>query len=112
MPKNSVKPSRLVIGAFGVFVAALLISYSFSNEPKPDESAKSFAGDALITQSIEVKLAVGKGADGAVINVKTMDGVVLLSGFARSEAQKSVAEGVAHKVRGVKSVKNELLVRP
>lgn len=112
MLNTSKKTLLTVIGAFGIFIAVLLISYALSKEPKPDVSAKSFSGDALITQSIEVKLAVGNDADGAVINVKTTDGAVLLSGFAKSEEQKSIAEGVAHKVRGVKSVKNELLVRP
>jgi hyperosmotically inducible periplasmic protein len=37
---------------------------------------------------------------------------VMLSGFAKSMAEKSVAESLAWKVEGVKAVKNELAVRP
>jgi hyperosmotically inducible periplasmic protein len=103
---------RMVIGAFSVFIAALFVNYLFLEEPKPDLSARSYSGDALITQSIEVKLSAFKETSQGVINVKTTDGSVLLSGFAKSDEEKSAAEGVAHKVIGVKSVKNELVVRP
>jgi hyperosmotically inducible protein len=36
----------------------------------------------------------------------------MLSGFAKSDSEKRVAESVAWKVEGVKSVKNEITVRP
>lgn len=106
------KTSRMVLGAFSVFIAALFISYGFSKEKKTDASTRSFSGDALITQSLEGKITSGKDMGSGVINVKTTDGNVLLSGFAKSEEEKSAAEGLAHKARGVKSVKNELVVRP
>jgi len=37
---------------------------------------------------------------------------VMLSGFAKSGNEKSVAEALTWKVAGVRSVKNELAVRP
>jgi osmotically-inducible protein OsmY len=36
----------------------------------------------------------------------------MLSGFAKSGNERSVAEGLAWKVGGVKAVKNEIAVRP
>ena len=36
----------------------------------------------------------------------------MLSGFAKSATEKATAESIAKKVSGVKSVKNEIAVRP
>jgi hyperosmotically inducible periplasmic protein len=51
---------------------------------------------------------VGAYVDDTAITTAT----VMLSGFAKSESEKSNAEALARKVDGVKSVKNELAVRP
>jgi osmotically-inducible protein OsmY len=37
---------------------------------------------------------------------------VQLSGFAKSASEKSTAESIARNVNGVKSVKNDILIRP
>jgi hyperosmotically inducible periplasmic protein len=44
--------------------------------------------------------------------VETRRGTVMLSGFAKNATEKSTAEAIARKVKGVKSVKNEIAVRP
>lgn len=106
------KPLRMVIGAFSVFIAVLVFSFVISKKGKADNSALTYSGDALITQSIQSMFTANKDVGGTVINVKTSNGSVLLSGFAKNEEEKSAAEGLAHKVRGVKSVKNEVTVRP
>lgn len=49
---------------------------------------------------------------GTSITVETLNGTVMLSGFAKSEAEKAAAESIARKVNGVRSVKNEITVRP
>jgi osmotically-inducible protein OsmY len=36
----------------------------------------------------------------------------MLSGFAKNAAEKSTAEALAWKVKGVKAVKNEIAIRP
>jgi osmotically-inducible protein OsmY len=46
------------------------------------------------------------------VSVETLKGTVMLSGFAKSTAEKKTAENIAWKVKGVKAVKNELSVRP
>jgi len=48
---------------------------------------------------------------GTSITVETLNGTVMLSGFAKSELEKSTAENIARKVDGVKAVKNEITVR-
>ena len=45
------------------------------------------------------------------IDVETHEGVVQLSGFAKSQTEKSAAVEVAKGVKGVRSVKNEIDVR-
>jgi osmotically-inducible protein OsmY len=41
-----------------------------------------------------------------------LNGTVMLSGFAKNSTEKRNAETIALKVKGVKAVKNELLIRP
>ena len=49
---------------------------------------------------------------GTSISVETLNGTVMLSGFAKNDLEKSTAERIARDVNGVKSVKNEIAVRP
>jgi hypothetical protein len=50
--------------------------------------------------------------DAASISVETLNGTVMLSGFAKSTTEKAAAEELARSVNGVKSIKNEIAVRP
>ena len=40
------------------------------------------------------------------------NGTVMLAELSKSSAEKAAAEGIAHKVDGVKPVENEITVRP
>ena len=53
-----------------------------------------------------------KQVDASSIHVETLNGTVMLSGFAKNATEKSTAESIARGVNGVKSVKNEIAVRP
>ena len=46
------------------------------------------------------------------IKVETLEGTVMLSGFAKNATEKFTAQRIAREVGGVKSVRNESLVRP
>ena len=46
------------------------------------------------------------------INVSTFAGVVQLSGFANSDAQKEKAQSIAQNVRGVSRVENGITIKP
>ncbi|HET9207807.1 MAG TPA: BON domain-containing protein [Burkholderiaceae bacterium] len=76
------------------------------------ESVGAYIDDAAITTSVKARYVEDKVVDASSISVETLNGTVMLSGFAKSEAEKSAAETVARKVDGVKSVKNQLTVRP
>ena len=53
-----------------------------------------------------------KEVDAAAIKVDTLNGEVMLSGFAKSATEKNTAERIAKDVKGVKAVKNQIVVRP
>ena len=50
--------------------------------------------------------------DGGAVNVQTMHGEVALSGFAKSTTERDRAGQIARDVKGVRSVHNNLVVRP
>jgi hyperosmotically inducible periplasmic protein len=69
------------------------------NQTVPDKTA-----DTWITTKVKSELATTKGISSTDISVSTMDGVVSLTGTASSATEKTRAEQVAKKVKGVKSV--------
>lgn len=71
-----------------------------------------YVDDAGITTKIKAKFVDAKSVDAAAIHVETLNGTVLLSGFAKSQNEKDSAAAIARDVKGVKSVKNEIAVRP
>jgi osmotically-inducible protein OsmY len=57
-------------------------------------------------------MAENESVSATSISVETLNGVVMLSGFAKNTAEKNTAEAIAHGVKHVKSVRNEIAVRP
>jgi osmotically-inducible protein OsmY len=68
--------------------------------------------DATITTQIKSRYVENKAVDASSIRVETLNGTVMLSGFAKDATEKVTAESIARKVNGVKSVKNEIAIRP
>jgi hyperosmotically inducible periplasmic protein len=75
------------------------------------ETVGAYVDDAAITTSIKARFVENKEVDASSIKVETLNGTVMLSGFAKSSTERSTAESIASKVKGVKMVKNELAVR-
>ena len=71
-----------------------------------------FVDDAAITASIRSRIADDRNLEARSIDVETRQGDVVLSGSSRTAVEKSAAESIAMKVRGVKTVRNEIAVRP
>ena len=76
------------------------------------ETVGAYVDDAAITTSIKARMVEDKNVDAAAIKVQTLNGEVMLSGFAKNSLEKTTAEQIAMKVKGVKAVKNEIAVRP
>jgi hyperosmotically inducible periplasmic protein len=76
------------------------------------ESVGAYIDDSAITTAVKARFVENKEVDAAAISVETLNGTVMLSGFAKNMTEKSTAESLARKVNGVKSVRNEIAVRP
>jgi hyperosmotically inducible periplasmic protein len=70
------------------------------------------ADDSFIAATIKAALLDNRHTSGTRINVDSHQGVVLLSGFARSEEEKAAATRVAEGVLGVSKVINSVAVGP
>jgi hyperosmotically inducible protein len=77
-----------------------------------DRTAGVAIDDAVITAKVKSALLADAGTHGMKIDVDTRSGAVQLSGFVASGAEKTLARNIAAKVEGVKSVENNLTVRP
>jgi hyperosmotically inducible periplasmic protein len=72
----------------------------------------TYVDDRTITTAVKAKLIEDRSTGGLSINVDTLNGTVALSGFAKSQAEKDQAGVIAHNTRGVREVRNNLVVRP
>jgi osmotically-inducible protein OsmY len=94
------KSLRLITAAIALCMAALLGAC----QKGPD--------DAALTTSVKSQLASQSPALASMVNVETKDGVVTLTGTVDNEAAKGQAEQAAKGVANVKSVVNNLSVKP
>jgi len=76
-----------------------------------DRAAGVVVDDAMVTGKVEAALVADKRTSALRVDIETNDGEVQLSGFAKSEAEKSAAVEVAKGVAGVRTVKNDIDVR-
>lgn len=76
------------------------------------ETVGAYVDDATMTTQVKARFVDNKQVDAASIHVETLNGTVMLSGFAKSATERSTAENIARGVNGVKSVKNEIAIRP
>ena len=70
------------------------------------------AEDAIITGKVKAELLKATDGKAIEIDVETQNGVVRLTGFARSNSDIDSALEVAKRVEGVKNVEHKLAVKP
>lgn len=93
-------------------LVALLIAASGCAVTRGQESTGAYLDDAAITTAVKARFIENKEVDASSIRVETLNGTVMLSGFAKNGTEKTTAESLAWKVKGVQQVKNEIAVRP
>jgi hyperosmotically inducible periplasmic protein len=71
-----------------------------------------YVDDATITTRVKTKFAEDSTVSAMAISVETLKGVVQLSGFAKSTAERSKADELARGTPGVVSVRNDIVLRP
>jgi osmotically-inducible protein OsmY len=78
---------------------------------RTQESTGEYFDDSTITAKVKAAILGDQELKVLQINVETFKGVVQLSGFVNSPQMVSRAVEVASRVSGVKSVKNNLIVK-
>jgi osmotically-inducible protein OsmY len=97
-------------------VAAMIATAALFSAGCAVTSGQSTTGqyidDATITTQVKTRFAEDKTVAATRIQVETLKGVVQLSGFAVSEAERQRAAQIASGVPGVKQVRNSIVVEP
>lgn len=92
--------------------AALLAGATLFNSGcavmRDQQSVGEYIDDSAITASVKARLVEDKTVDAAAISVETLNGVVQLSGFAKSYAEKQRAGTLASQAEGVRKVQNNI----
>ena len=92
--------------------AVVLMTAAGCAVTRGQETVAAYVDDTAITTAVKARMIDNKTVDASAISVETLNGTVMLSGFAKSSAEKSVAESLTWKVNGVRQVKNEIAIRP
>ncbi len=77
-----------------------------------DRSTGDVIDDAAVTAKVKTALIDDELTKAGEINVETRQGVVQLAGFVSTDAERDQATAVARGVAGVKSVRNDLQIKP
>ena len=92
--------------------AAVLLTATGCAVTRGQETVGAYVDDTGITTLVKSRFIENKVVDAAAISVETLNGTVMLSGFAKNSNERATAESIARGVSGVKMVKNQIAVRP
>lgn len=93
------------------FCFVLAVSMAACASSPKQESTGEYVDSSAVTAKVKAKIVGEQALKGFDIKVETFKGVVQLSGFVDSKAAAAKAEELARSVTGVKSVKNDLIVK-
>jgi len=96
---------------FRCFVLLMLITLVACASTRTRESTGEYVDDSVITTKVKSLLASDDFFKSFQIGVETYRGVVQLSGFVNSQQAVDKAAQITRSVQGVKSVKNDLIVK-
>jgi osmotically-inducible protein OsmY len=96
--------------SFLVCIALVTVFLGCASTPKR-EGTGEYLDDSAITTKVKAAILNESSLKVFQINVETFKGEVQLSGFVDSSQSVSKAGEVARGVKGVKSVKNNLIVK-
>jgi len=93
-------------------LAGSLLALSGCAVTRGQETVGAYVDDAAITTSVKARFVDNREVDASSIKVETLNGAVMLSGFAKNTTERDTAGVIARNVAGVRSVRNEIAVRP
>lgn len=92
-------------------ICALTIALAACSETSKRESTGQYIDSAAITTKVKAAIFDDPSLKSMQVSVETVQDVVQLSGFVDSSSSKAKAGDLARKVEGVRSVRNDLIVR-
>lgn len=95
---------------FAALTAALALAVALPAHAK--QTAGEEIDDSAITAEVKAALFDHKDTHATKINVETYKGIVQLSGFVSTQAEKDTAGRIAHDTKGVKAVHNDVALHP
>jgi len=103
------KKRNLIIGYLVLLM--LVATFAACSSTRTHESTGEYVDDSTITTKVKALLAEDDFLKSFQIGVETYKGTVQLSGFVNSQQAVNKAGEIARSVKGVKSVKNNLIVK-
>lgn len=92
--------------------AALCLALTACAVQREQQTIGTYVDDVAITTTVKAKLAADANVSATSIKVETLKGVVQLSGFAKSPAEKEAAVSVARNTKNVAKVIDSIIVVP
>lgn len=89
----------------------LLLAVAGCASTKTSEATGEYVDDTVITSKVKAEIFNEPSLKSREINVETFKGRLQLSGFVSSQADVNKAIEVASRVKGVKSVKNDMQIK-
>jgi osmotically-inducible protein OsmY len=102
---NVARLTRILAAAF----VALALAACASTDKR--EGTGEYFDDSVLTTKVKAALLKDPAVSGLAVNVETFKGVVQLSGFVKTSAERNRAAELARGVAGVKQVRNDILLR-
>jgi osmotically-inducible protein OsmY len=104
-----VKKRNIVIHCLVLLM--LIVTFAACASTRTQESTGEYVDDSVITTKVKSLFAADDFLKSFQISVKTYKGIVQLSGFVNAQNAVDKASQIAWSVKGVKSVKNDLIVK-
>jgi osmotically-inducible protein OsmY len=101
---------RNIVIRFLVVLVMIAAFVACASTPK-HEGTGEYIDDSVITAKIKTQLASDDFLKSFQISVESRKGIVQLSGFVNSQKAVNKAGQIARGVEGVKSVRNDLIVK-
>jgi len=103
------KKRNIVIRYFVLLM--VMVAFVACASTSKQESTGEYVDDSVITTKVKSLLAADDFLKSFQISVETFKGTVQLSGFVASQKAVDKAVEITRSVNGVKSVKNDLIVK-
>ena len=110
--KTSSKKALASIALFSATLGLGVLPFTAGCAATPThESTGEYVDDSTITAKVKAALVHDPVVKALDVSVETFKGIVQLSGFVNTDLEKSQAGNVAATVKGVVSVKNNIVVK-